>query len=603
MDLPKTGAEDVRWDLSDLYPDSETLGQDLRLADEEADRFAEAYRGHVSQMTAAELAEALDQYEDVQDRLGRAYTYAYLNWSTDTNDAGRGALLQKVREAYTQTTQKLIFFELEWTEIGDEKAGAMLGDAALAGYRHYLEVLRLQKDHLLSEPEEKILAEKSVTGWSAWNRFFDETLGAARFDLDGELVTEQEVLSKLYDRDREVRRQAALSFTEGLRRHQRELTFVFNTILADKASNDRLRGYSHWLASRNVSNEVSDETVQALVEAVTSRYDLVGRFYRLKQRLLGLETMYDYDRYAPVGEADTRYEWSQARELVLESYADFHPQMGKIAEFFFDRRWIDAAVAPGKRGGAFSHGAVPSVHPYVLMNYTGKIRDVQTLAHELGHGVHQYLSRKQGVLQSDTPLTTAETASVFGEMLVFQRLIREEQNPANRLAMIVGKIDDSIATVFRQVTMNRFEGRIHQARRSEGELSSEQFSEFWIETQERMFAGSVTLGEHYRLWWSYIPHFVHTPGYVYAYAFGELLVLALYARYQEEGEGFPPQYLELLEAGGSDWPHVLVGKLGIDLTDPEFWKQGLGAIEELIVEAERLAEQTSAPGATNGRHD
>ena len=383
------------------------------------------------------------------------------------------------------------------------------------------------------------------------------------------------------------------AFTEGLLKHQHALTYTFNTRLADKASRDRMRGYPHWLTSRNLSNEVSDETVEALVEAVTARYDLVARYYRLKGRLLGLDELFDYDRYAPVAEADTQYPWAEARDLVLRSYGAFHPQMGEIAGYFFDRHWIDAPVAPGKRGGAFSHGAVPSAHPYVLMNYTGKVRDVQTLAHELGHGVHQYLARTQGPLHAGTPLTTAETASVFGEMLVFQQLMEEEESPHNRLAMLIAKIDDTLATVFRQTAMNRFEQRIHTARREQGELTAEQFGDYWMETQEAMFQGSVTLNDHYRHWWSYVPHFVHTPGYVYAYSFGELLVLALYARYQEEGDTFPAKYLGLLEAGGSDWPHVLVSRLGIDLTDLGFWHQGLSAIEALIIQAEELAASTS----------
>lgn len=586
-----TGAEAVHWDLTDLYPNRESLEQDLVIAEEEANRFASQYRGNISAMDAAELAGALKAYEVLQDRIGRAYTYAYLQWSTNTEEAARGALLQTVREAYTRISQELIFFELEWAAVPEERARQLLSQPELEPYRHYLELQLLQKEHLLSEPEEKILAEKAVTGAAAWNRFFDETLGAARFNVDGESKTEQEVLAMLYEPDRAVRQKAALAFTEGLQRHLRELTFVFNTILADKASNDRLRKYKTWLSSRNLANEVSDDVVQALIEAVTSRYDLVARYYTLKRRLLGLDEMYDYDRYAPIGEADTVYTWSEAREVVSSSYHAFHSEMGKIVDYFFDQNWIDAALAPGKRGGAFSHGAVPSAHPYILMNYTGKIRDVQTLAHELGHGVHQYLSRKQGVLQADTPLTTAETASVFGEMLVFQRLMQQEDNPRNQLAMLAGKIDDTIATVFRQVAMNRFEDRIHTARRGEGELSPDRFSEFWLETQTDMFQGSVILGEHYRFWWSYIPHFVHTPGYVYAYAFGELLVLALYARYKEEGAVFADRYLGLLEAGGSDWPHKLVGKLGIDLTDLSFWNEGLGAIEDLIVRAEELAER------------
>jgi oligoendopeptidase F len=585
-----TGAEDVHWDLSHLYSSVEDLNRDLDRASDEADAFATAYRGRVSTLSAPDLASTLKEYEAIQDRLGRAYTYAYLNWSTATDDEARGALLQRVREAYTRIAQKLIFFELEWARADDDHADAVMASNDVAGYRHYLELERLNRRYLLTEAEEKLMAEKSVTGSSAWNRFFDETMGAARYALGGDLLSQEEILSKLHESDRDLRRRAAEAFTEGLVGQRRVLTYIFNTLLADKAANDRIRGFEHWLKSRNIANEVEDATVDALIEAVTSRYDLVGRFYRLKGRLLGIDEMMDFDRYAPVSEADRRYSWDQARQMVLDAYGDFHPTLAEVSKRFFDEQWIDGPVKPGKRGGAFSHGAVPSAHPYILMNYTGKIRDVQTLAHELGHGVHQYLSRKQGVLQAGTPLTTAETASVFGEQLVFQRLMARETDDRNRLAMLVGKIDDTIATVFRQVAMNRFEDAVHAARRSTGELSADAFSGHWIETQTAMFDGAVTLGDHYRNWWSYIPHFLHTPGYVYAYAFGELLVLALYARYRQEGSDFAERYIELLGAGGSDWPHVLVSRLGVDLTDLDFWKEGLKEIEALVTKAEELAE-------------
>ena len=591
------GAEDVRWQLADLYDSTEVLEDDLRTAADEAEAFAKRYRSQIAACSAEELADALADYEAVQDRLGRASTYAFLNWATDTNDPERGALLQKVKEQATQIEQQLLFLEVELARLSDAQAEAFIEADALAGYRHYLETERLQKEHVLSEPEEKILSEKNVTGRSAWTRFFDETMGAMRFELDGEELTRQEILKKLYEPDRDLRRRAALAFTEGLDERERELTYVFNTVLADKASSDRLRGYDHWLESRNLSNEVDGETVEALIDAVTGRYDLVARFYRLKRDLLDLDELMDYDRYAPVGEADTRYGWSDARDMVLGAYGDFHPQMRDVAGRFFDEAWIDAPPAPGKRGGAFSHGAVPSAHPYVLLNYTGKPRDVQTLAHELGHGVHQTLAREQGVLQASTPLTTAETASVFGEMLVFQRLLAQEEDPRSRLKLLVSKIDDTLATVFRQTAMNRFEEKIHTARRSEGELPPERFSALWMETQEAMFDGSVTLGDHYRRWWSYIPHFLHTPGYVYAYAFGELLVLALYARYEAEGDGFSERYLDLLRAGGSDWPDALVAPLDADLTEPSFWQEGLGEIEALIERAEALAEEARSQPA------
>jgi oligoendopeptidase F len=563
----RTGAENVRWNLSDLYASHESLDADLRAAAAEAATFRQKYHGRIADLTASQLAEAIADLESIIDRMGRSYTYAYLHWVTDTSDSARGALLQKVKESYIAASQEIIFFDLEWARTDSERAKHLMQDDQLSRCRHYLELLLLRKDYMLSEPEEKVLSEMDIAGRSSWNRYFDETLSAARFDLDGESLTEQEVLSKLHEKDRELRRRAALSLTDGLQAEIRTLTFVSNTLLADKNVKDRMRGYPHWLSSRNLDNEVPDETVDALVQAVTSRYDLVSRYYSLKRQLLGLDEMYDYDRYAPIGESDRRYSWLEARQIVRGAYSEFHPDIGAIVTRFFDESWIDAPVAPGKRGGAFSHGAVPSAHPYVMMNYTGRIRDVQTLAHELGHGVHQFLSREQGILHADTPLTMAETASVFGEMLVFRRLMEAEEDPANRLAMLVGKIDDTMATVFRQVAMNRFEHAIHTERRLAGELSTDRFCDLWMSTQSDMFRRSITLSDHYRYWWSYIPHFLHTPGYVYAYAFGELLVLALFSEYQKQGESFPDRYVQLLRAGGSDWPHVLVRQLGVDLTD------------------------------------
>ncbi|MEM1115649.1 MAG: M3 family oligoendopeptidase [Bacteroidota bacterium] len=588
-DAAPTGAEDVRWNLTDLYASEADLDADLADLEVAAAAFGERYRGRIAALDAAALAEAFADLEGVHDRAGRAYTYAYLAWSTATEDPARGALLQKVREAYTRIGQSLLFVDVEWAALDPEAAAALVEDPALAPYKHYLELKTEARDHVLTEPEEKILAEKAVTGWSAWNRFFDETLGAARFEVRGESLPLQQATAKLHDPDRRLRRDVQEAVTEGLEPLQRPLTYVFNTILADKASSDRLRGYGSWIESRNESNEADAASVDALIEAVTGRYDLVARFYDLKRRLLGLDELFDYDRYAPTGSVQRFVPWDEARATVVGAYGDFHPEMGEIVERFFDERWIDAPPEAGKRGGAFSHGAVPSAHPYILMNYTGRLRDVQTLAHELGHGVHQYLARVQGVYHADTPLTTAETASVFGEMLTFQRMLAALDAPADRLALLVEKIDDTMATVFRQVTMNRFEDRIHTHRRESGELTPDDFAEHWMATQTAMYGDSVTLTAGYRRWWSYIPHFVHTPGYVYAYAFGELLVLALYQRYLDEGEGFPAQYRDLLAAGGSDWPHVLVGRLGIDLRDPAFWDQGLDAIEALVAEAEGLA--------------
>ena len=595
-----TGAETVRWDLSDLYASEADLDAALAQTEKDAEAFGARFRGGIAELEAGPLAAALEELGAIHDHAGRAYTYAYLAWSTATEDPAKGALLQRVREAYTRIGQSVLFFDVEWARMDVVAAGGLLRDPALAPYRHSLELKLEARDHVLSEPEETILSEKAVTGWSAWNRFFDETLGAARFALGGEELPLQQVLTRLHDADRDARREAAEAVTEGLGDLARPLAYVFNTILADKASSDRLRGYETWDAARHESNETDGESVDALVGAVTGRYDLAQRFYRLKTRLLGLDEMFDYDRYAPLGEADRFVTWGEASETVLGAYGDFHPEMGRVAGLFFDG-WIDAPPVPGKRGGAFSHGAVPSAHPYILLNYDGKLRDVQTLAHELGHGVHQYLSREQGVFHADTPLTTAETASVFGEMLTFQRVLATLDTDADRLAMLVEKIDDTMATVFRQVTMNGFEARIHEHRRERGELTPDDFADHWMATQEALYGDAVTLTDGYRRWWSYIPHFVHTPGYVYAYAFGELLVLALYARYREVGPSFAEQYVDLLRAGGSDYPHRLVGRLGIDLRDPHFWDGGLGAIAALVDEAEalaaRVAPEQAAPEA------
>lgn len=589
----KTGAEDILWDLSDLYDgiNDDQLKADQKKVHTKADAFAEKYRGTMDDIDAEGLSGALGEYEDILELIGKIGSYSHLLWSTDTNKPEYGKLMQQSNELSSAIHQKLVFFDVEWLQIEEEKAKEFIEHASLKHYKHYLEASRRYKEHTLSEKEEQILAAKSVTGRSAWNRFFDESLGAAGFELDGEDLTEQEALSKLHNPDRDLRKRAQASLTDTFKDMSRTLTFIFNTILADKHTNDKLRNYPGWISSRNLSNEIEDETVEILVNSVTDRYDLVHRFYRLKKSLLGYETLYDYDRYAPLLKNRKQVQWNEARETVLESYGDFHPEMGHIAGKFFEENWIDAAIRPGKRGGAYSAGTVPSVHPYVFMNYDGQIRDVQTLAHELGHGVHQYLSRRQGVLQAGTPLTTAETASVFGEMLVFQNLMQQLDDPKEQLALLIGKIDDTIATVFRQVSMNRFENAIHSKRREEGELATDEFSSLWRQEQEAIYGDSVELTDNYDIWWSYIPHFLHTPGYVYAYAFGELLVLALYEEYTRQSNGFAEKYLEMLKTGGAEWPENIVAKVGLDITQPDFWNKGLIAIEKMITQAEELAKK------------
>ncbi len=585
------GAGDIYWDLSDLYDsiNSKELKGDKQRVVQLAEEFATKYRTRVEVLTPAEFSTALEELETIYDIIGRMNSYAYLIWSTNTADSNYGKLVAELTELSSEVQQKLVFFDVEWLAIDEEEAAHMIQDNALLHYRHYLETSRRFKPYILEEKQEQIMTAKSVTSREAWVRFFDETMGAARFDLDGETLTEQEVLSKLHESDRDLRKRAAESLTTTFKNMSRPLTYIFNTILADKSTNDKLRGYPSWISSRNLSNEIDDETVETLVNSVTGQYDVVQRFYKLKCDLLGYDKMYDYDRYAPILETKTRIQWDEAKSTVLESYSGFHPEMGRIAGEFFENKWIDAAIRAGKRSGAYSASTVPSAHPYVFLNYDGQVRDVQTLAHELGHGVHQYLSRKQGILQADTPLTTAETASVFGEMLVFQSLYKKLEDPKEKLAMLVGKIDDTIATVFRQISMNRFEDTIHTARREQGELTTEQFSAMWRDVQTSIYGDSVELTPNYDLWWCYIPHFLHTPGYVYAYAFGELLVLALYEQYSNKPEGFADRYLDLLSAGGSDWPHNLVAEMDLDIKSPDFWQKGLNAIDRMVKQAEELA--------------
>jgi oligoendopeptidase F len=588
-------AAGVRWNLDDLYPApaEPAIERDLDAAEQAATAFAERYRGRVAELDAAGLAEAVDALETLLEPPARAGAYASLRFAADTSAAANGALLQRAQERGSAVQNAVVFFQLEWVALDDDAATRLLGDPALARRRHLLEAMRRYRPHVLSEPEEKLLEELANTGERAWGRLFDEILGAAKFQVEGpdgsQEMSEEEVLSLLYEPSRERRKAAAAALTAGLKDHARILTFVFNTLVQNKASEDRLRRYPDPMAERHLSNEIESESVAALLAASERAHPTVQRYYRLKRRLLGLDELVDYDRYAPVGEALGQVGWADARRIVLDAYRDFSPEMAAIAERFFTERWIDAELRPGKRGGAFSASTVPSVHPYVMLNYTGTQREVMTLAHELGHGVHQWLSREQGLFENDTPLTLAETASVFGEMLVFRRLLREESDPKTRLALLCGKIEDSFATVFRQVVMTRFEEKLHAARRGEGELPIERISALWMEANQPMHGDAVQLTDDYAWWWLYIPHFVHSPFYCYAYAFGELLVLALLARYDAEGEAFVPRYLDLLRAGGSDTPAALLRHLDLDVTDPGFWDGGLAVLERMVDEAEQLA--------------
>ncbi|MEA2645212.1 MAG: oligoendopeptidase [Chloroflexota bacterium] len=589
----KTGAEEIHWDLSHLYPGDARAGveADLKRADDLALEFEREYRGRVGGLDAGALVEALRRLEVIHELVGRAASYAFLSFSTDVADPPRGALLQKVEEAATQTGTHLIFFSLEWIGVEDAAAERMLADPEVAAYRHHLAAARRYKPHVLSEPEEKVMAEKSVTARSAWDRLFEEATTAIRVQTPGGEKSLDEALASLHSGDAGERRDVAAAVTEALRADLRTRRYILNTVLSDKSIDDRLRHYPSWVADRNLANEASDESVQALVDAVTSRYDIPQRYYALKKRLLGLDRMYDWDRYAPYGGPEPAVSWEEARQTVLDAYGSFSPRLRDLAEEFFDSSWIDAAIGSNKRGGAFAHSTIPGLHPYVFVNYTGKRRDVLVLAHELGHGVHMSLSRAQTYLNFSTPLTMAETASIFGETVTFSRLLAGETDPARRLSLMVGRIDDAIASIFRQVAMNRFEDALHTQRRAEGELSEDAISAAWLRTQRDMLGEAVEVTDNYGVWWSYVHHFIAVPGYVYAYAFGNLLALAIYQRSQEEGDGFVPKYFDLLTAGGSDSPEELTRRMGVDLADPGFWKGGLDAIAVLVDEAEELSRR------------
>ncbi len=593
--MSRTGAEEILWDLSNFYasPSDPRIDDDMRAVEQLADAFAAQYKGRMAELSAAELVTALKALEALYDRSGRLGSYANLMFSTDTADPQIGALLAKVQEYSSRIGQKLVFFSLEWNLLDDAQAQKVLDDPALGSYRHYAEAVRRYQPHQLSEIEEQLNIEKNVTGRSAWTRFFGQLTSSMRFDWDGEKINQSQILAKLHDPEREVRHKAADEITRVLNEYSMQTTYVFNVLAQDKASDDQRRKYPSWIAARNLSNKASEETVNALISAVTANYEIVARHYRLKRAIMGLDELTEYDRYAPLPvSASSEYTWDAARELVLSSFAQFSPRVAEIAERFFSENWIHAALLPNKRGGAFCTGTVPSAHPYVFMNYTGRDRDVMTLAHELGHGLHFYLSTEaQTLLNINTPLTTAEMASTFCEMLVFSALMSKESDPKARLAMLSKKIEDSFSTIFRQVAMNRFEDLLHTARRGEGELSTARLSEFWMQTQRAMFGDSVRLRDEYAIWWSYVPHFLSTPGYVYAYAFGELLVLALFNLYQARGAAFVPQYLDVLAAGDSDYPDAILAKVGVNLSDPGFWQEGIAALDALVTQEEALARE------------
>ena len=589
--LKMTGAEDVRWNLSDLFasPDDPKIEAALARDLERAKAFEATYKGKVATLEPKPFAAMMRELADYEESSTRAEVYAYMLHSENTQDNAAGRLLARVREASAERGSHMVFFALELAQITDEHAAKLYADPESAIYRHTVDEARKFRPHQLSEPEERVLTDFSPVGSSSWVRLFEELCARIRVEVDGRDLALDQALTLLREPDREVRRQASAALTQALSGDLRTRGYIFNVILQEKAIDDRLRHFPTWISSRNLANETSDEAVQALVDAVTGRYDVCVRYYRVKRKLLNVGDLHEWDRYAPVSDTTRDLTWDDAKELVLGSYYRFSKRAGSQVEEFFKNSWIDAPVVPGKAGGAYCMPVTPRHHPYVLLNFTGKLRDALVLAHELGHGLHDRLASKQHIFDYHPPLTLAETASVFGEALTFDRIMAEEKDPKVRLALLCGQCEDAFSTVFRQVAFNRYEDASHNRRRTEGELSVEELGEMFQEKLQPMFGDALILTEEHKVWWSYVGHFLHTPGYVYAYAFGNLLALSVYHRYLERGEEFVEQYLEFLAAGGSTRPDELVKRIGMDITNPDFWDAGLKILDGMVTEVEGLS--------------
>ncbi|NVN01086.1 MULTISPECIES: M3 family oligoendopeptidase [Asaia] len=589
-----------RWDLSDLYAGltDPAIERDLAACDEEARLFAERWKGKLGTATGAALAEAIAEYERIDQRMGRLGAFAQLSFAAHTSDPETGRFSQGMTERLTAISSHMLFFTLELNRIEEDDLAQRLATPELARWAPFLRDLRVWRPYQLSDEVEQVLVEKSVTGRASWNRLFDETMASLTVTLDGETRPLGMALNQLSSPDREKRRLAAEEVSRALGANQRLLVLITNTLAKDKAIEDGLRGFPRPSSSRNRANMVEDEVVEALVSAVDADYArLAHRYYSLKAGWLGLDKLQHWDRNAPLpGDEDRLIPWEEAKSIVRDAYTRFDPRLGALVGQFMDNDWIDVAPVPGKSSGAFAHPVTPDTHPYVLLNYHGRSRDVMTLAHELGHGAHQLLAARQGYLQSSTPLTLAETASVFGEMLTFQALLDAETDPARRRRMLAGKVEDMLNTVVRQIAFYQFEVRLHDERRK-GELSPERLGEIWREVQTRSLGPAFEFTPDYETYWSYVPHFVHSPFYVYAYAFGDCLVNALYGVYQGEIQGqggtaaFQDRYVAMLEAGGTRRHAELLAPFGLDATDPGFWRKGLDVISGFIDELEAQDKQ------------
>ncbi len=594
----KSSADGVTWNFEGIYTslDDPSFVQDLENAVKGAEEFERKYRDKMGpNITVDELAQAMIDMDNLAGQILKPLYYAHLRFAQNTSSKEAGAAKAKSEEYYVKGQKHTVFFDLAWCDIDDEVAEKLMNDPKLAKYRHYLHASRLMKPHQLTENEEKLVASLDLSGRTAFVRLFDETMGKlqVKVTLDGKekKLPLDGALNLLFDPKREVRVMAHQAVTKALGNNLDMLTFIFNTLVQHHATIDEFRKFPRPDRVRNISNEVDDEMVDSLKAAIDKNIGMVADYYKLKGRILGIEDQKDYDRYAPVTLEREPCTYEEAKNMCIESYSGFDPEFGEIAKKFFDNGWIDAELRQGKEGGAFSSGFTAAYHPFILLNFTDSLDDAGTMAHELGHGIHQYLARKQGDLNMGTSLCMAETASIFGEMILFNKLLEKETDPKKRLNLLTGKIESTFASVVRQVMMNRFETRLHKARREKGELSSEDINQMWKEENEWMFGDSMEITDEYSSWWSYVLHFVHYPFYTYAYSFGELMVLSLYEQYRNEGASFVPKYKQMLAAGGSEYPKDLMATIGQDISDPEFWQKGLDLIARMIKQAEEEAQK------------
>jgi oligoendopeptidase F len=588
---PKT-ADLPRWNLNDLYsgPKAPKLKADLAWAGTESKKYRRAYEGKLKGLDGKGLGRAIARYETIAERIGKIMSYGHLLHATNMSDPEVGAFFQTLQERVTDISTDTLFFTLELNRISDAVLKRQLKHPKAARYAPWVRDCRVFRDHQLSDEGEKLLHEKFLTSHSAWIRLFGETMADIRFTVKGKRAREMtlaDTLNLLSDKKPEVRKQGAKALSEGLDKNIRTFALITNTLAKDKEIEDHWRRYPEPQSYRNLANQLEDEVVTALVKAVRKNYaNLSHRYYKLKAKWFGVRRLNTWDRNAPLPEdSDRRFSWGQAQSTVLAAYGGFDPKMAAIAKRFFDKRWIDAPPEPGKDSGAFSHSTVPSVHPYVMMNFHGRARDVMTLAHELGHGVHQVLSADQGALMSDTPLTLAETASVFGEMLTFREMLSTEKSPKRRRILLAGKVEDMMNTVIRQIAFHQFEEHVHNER-PKGELSADRLGEIWMKVQRESLGPAFRYDDQYRHFWAYIPHFLHAPFYVYAYAFGDCLVNSLYDVFQSGHPGFQEKYFDMLKAGGTLRHTELLAPFGLDASDPAFWNRGLGVISGFIDELE-----------------